>query len=86
MDENSKKYTAFATHNGLYQFRRLPCGLINNPSTFVRCVMNIFRDLLHKNLVTYMDDNLLYTETYEVHIKLLKEVFHRLEKAGLKLN
>jgi hypothetical protein len=32
-----------------------------------------------------MDDILLYTETYEDHIKLLKEVFHRLEKAGLKL-
>jgi hypothetical protein len=85
MDENSKKYTAFATHDGLYQFRRLPFGLINSPSTFVRCVMNIFRDLLYKNLVTYMDDILLYTETYEDHIKLLKEVFHRLERAGLKL-
>jgi hypothetical protein len=85
MDENSKKFTAFATHDGLYQFRRLPYGLINSPSTFVRCVMNIFRDLLYKNLVTYMDDILLYTETYEDHIKLLKEVFHRLEKAGLKL-
>jgi hypothetical protein len=45
MDENSKKYTAFATHDGLYQFRRLPYGLINSPSTFVRCVMNIFRDI-----------------------------------------
>ena len=36
MDPDSVEQTAFVTHNGSYEFRVMPFGLINVPSTFQR--------------------------------------------------
>ncbi|GFW69071.1 hypothetical protein TNCV_2919691 [Trichonephila clavipes] len=34
MDPNSTKYTSFVTHEGQYEFLRVPFGLSNSPSVF----------------------------------------------------
>ncbi|GFX14704.1 retrovirus-related Pol polyprotein from transposon 412 [Trichonephila clavipes] len=36
VNERSRKFTSFVTHNGQYQFRRMPFGLSTCPSTFMR--------------------------------------------------
>lgn len=36
MEDGDKKYTAFTTHKGLFQFKVMPFGLSNSPATFER--------------------------------------------------
>ncbi|GFT24489.1 retrovirus-related Pol polyprotein from transposon 17.6 [Trichonephila clavipes] len=57
MEENSKKFTSFVTHNGQYEFNKVPFGLCNSPSVFQRFINHVFRDLLKEGIVIiYMDD------------------------------
>jgi len=44
IEEGSRKYTSFVTHNGQFQFLPVPFGLSNSPSVFQRHVNAVFRD------------------------------------------
>lgn len=64
VSEESKKYTAFVTHNGLYEFNFTPFGLTNSPATFQRYVNKIFKSLLwEKTILIYIDDILIKSKT-----------------------
>ena len=45
MDDESKPKTAFATHAGLFEFRKMSFGLANAPSTFQRLMHAVLRGL-----------------------------------------
>ncbi|BFZ17096.1 hypothetical protein BsWGS_20136 [Bradybaena similaris] len=81
MSKESRKYTAFATSDGLYHFKALPFGLSNAPSTFVRLMRHIFKG--HKNLLHYYDDILIYSTTFEEHTSSLISVLESLRRNGL---
>lgn len=85
MGKDSIEKTAFRVPWGLYEFNRLPQGLCNSPSTFQRVMELIFADLNLEQLVIYLDDILVYSATFEEHVKRLGEVFNRLIQNGLKL-
>ena len=46
-------------------------------------INDIFRDVLDKGVITYMDDILIYSETIEEHVSLVRRVMERLRKARL---
>ncbi|GFX53575.1 retrovirus-related Pol polyprotein from transposon 17.6 [Trichonephila clavipes] len=63
MDPNSTKYTSFVTHEGQYEFLRVPFGLSNSPSVFQRFIYTVFRKLIRDNiLIVYMDDLLILSQ------------------------
>ena len=82
----SKEKTAFATDGGLYEFNVMPFGLCNAPATFQRFMDATLAGLKWKNLVVYMDDIIIFSSTFEEHLKDLEEVFIRLAKANITLN
>jgi len=56
-DEESRKLTAFVTHNGQYEFTHVPFGISNSPAVFCRYLTATLRDLIQtQTIVVYMDD------------------------------
>ncbi|KAJ8396773.1 hypothetical protein AAFF_G00013720 [Aldrovandia affinis] len=58
--EQDKKFTAFTSPFGLYEYNRLPQGLCNSPATFMRMMMSIFGDQNFLSLLCYLDDVLVF--------------------------
>ena len=85
MDEDSKEKTAFTTFAGLYQFRKMPFGLVNAPATFQRLMEIVLSGLARSVCVVYLDDVLVVGRTMTEHNANLSRVMDRLRKAGLKL-
>ena len=83
-DEDIHK-TAFRTPDGLYEFTRMPFGLVNAPATFQRLMETVFGDLRWKGVLIYLDDVLILGKTAEEALNKLKEVFQRLKEANLSL-
>jgi hypothetical protein len=81
--ECDKPKTAFNTGTGLYEFNVLPFGLTGAPSTFQRTMDFLFMDVGH--VMVYIDDLIIFSPTFEEHLKDLEAVFKRLRQAGLKL-
>ena len=75
--------TAFKSRYGLYEYTVIPFGLSNAPSTFQSMINHVFRDMLDAGVIAYMDDILIYSETIEEHVSLVRQVMERLRKAGL---
>ena len=85
LDEDAKMKSAFCTPNGLYQFKVMPFGLTNAPATFQRLMERILTGLHWQTCLVYIDDIIIFSETFDEHIDHLSEVFARLQSAGLKL-
>jgi hypothetical protein len=73
--------TAFVTPNGAYEFLRLPFGLKNSAASFNRLMRTVLRDV--EGVGCFVDDIIIYSDTWETHIEILKNVFGRLRAAGL---
>ena len=60
------------TRYGLYEYTVMPFGLTNAPSVFQRQINNILSEKIDRGVVVYIDDILIYTETEEEHIELVR--------------
>ena len=85
MEPSSVEKTAFTTYSGLYEFRRMPFGLVNAPATFQRLMEHVLAGLARSRCLVYLDDVLVIGSTWEEHNANLEEVFKRLRRAGLRL-
>ena len=73
--------TAFTTPDGVYEFLRLPFGLKNSAATFNRVMRRVLGKM--QGVGCFVDDIIVFTDTWEEHLKILREVFSRLRAAGL---
>ncbi|KAI4902621.1 hypothetical protein NFI96_007544 [Prochilodus magdalenae] len=85
VEGSSRPKTAFASHCGLFQFKVLPFDLCNSPATFQRLMNTVLAGLVYKCCAVYLDDVVIASPTFNQHLLDLREVFTRLESAGLSL-
>lgn len=84
--EQDRDKTSFITPFGLFRFRRMPFGLKNAPATFQRLINHFKNGIPDVNLVAYLDDILIFSCSFEQHVRDLKLVFNRLNFFNLKAN
>lgn len=75
MKEEDVGKTAFRTHNGYFEFRVMPFGLCNAPSSFQATMNNIFGPYLRKFIIVFFDDILIYSRTFQEHLSHLEQAF-----------
>ena len=85
MAEADQSKTAFTTPLGLFEYTRMPFGLMNAPATFQRLMNTVLGDLNLSEVLIYLDDIIIFSETIDEHISRLQRVFARLREHGLKL-
>ena len=83
--EEDKAKTAFCTPVGIFEFNRMPFGLSNAPATYKRLMQQVFQEELFSEVLVYLDDLLLYSQTVEEHMDQLEKVFGKLRREGLRL-
>lgn len=85
LSPDSKRLCTIVLPWGKYEYQKLPMGLSNSPDIFQEKMSTLFGDLEYVR--TYIDDLLITTmSNWDDHLRHLEIVFHRLEKAGLKIN
>ena len=82
VEEESIPKTAFITPFGKYQFRRMPFGLRNAPSTFQRAMECVLRGC-YRFSAPYIDDIVVFSQDGETHLSDLREVLLALRRNGL---
>ena len=71
--------TAFVTPDGQYEFTRMPFSMVNSGATLG------LRKILEgmPGVGSYIDDIVIYSDSWEDHLRTLKELFGRLSKARI---
>ena len=78
--------TTFKCLYGTFAFRRMPFRLCNTPSTFQRCMMPIFSDMVEKTIEVFMDDFSVLGSSFDDCLEKLRTVLVKCKETNLMLN
>jgi transposase InsO family protein/ribonuclease HI len=85
LEKQSREYTAFTVPGrGRFQWTRTPMGLHGAPSSFARLMDFVMSNL--DGVITYIDDLLVHSSTFDQHLFDLESALKRLRLYNLKLN
>lgn len=86
MTDSAAEKLAFRTHRGLWQFRCMPFGYRNGPSLFQRIMQNVLAPFLWIFALVYIDDIVVFSLTFEDHLKHLDQVFAAIANTNITLS
>ena len=76
-----QEISVFVTPDGLYQYTVMPFGMRNALVTFQRMI-----NLGLEGCAAYIDDVVIYSHSWEQHVRQLHNLFIRLKEANLTVN
>ena len=77
--------TNFCTHQGHYEYRVMPFGLYNMPTTFQATMNEVLKPFICKYVVVFFNDILIYSSSLLEHVQHLEVVFVVLAKVYFHL-
>ena len=83
LDDESRKLVTINTHQGLYQYTRVPFGISSAPALFQKIMDTILQGV--PNTICYLDDILVTGKNETEHLRNLEEVLKRLQQNGLRV-
>ena len=84
LDAFSRPLTSFTVPGrGSFQFARLPMGLHSSPSSLSRVTNHLVKDI--EEAIAYLDDVICHSRDHIRHLAILRLLFSRFRKYGLKL-
>ena len=78
MAPETKEESAFRTTSALYQWNVMPFGLSTAPGTFERLMTLLLKWLQFKICLCYLDDIIVFSNSFTEHLTRLEEVFKEL--------
>ena len=78
--------TTFTCPFDTYAYRRMPFGLCNASTTFQRCMLSMFSDMVERIMEVYMDDITVYGGNFEECLTNLEAILQRCIEKNLVLN
>ncbi|GKD08640.1 reverse transcriptase domain-containing protein [Tanacetum coccineum] len=86
IDPQDQDKTTFTCPYGTFAYRRMPFGLCNASGTFQRCMMAIFHDLIKETMEVFMDNFLVFRDSFSSCLSYLDKMLKRCEDTNLVLN
>lgn len=86
MDQDDKEKTAFTTTRGLFHFNVMAMGLCNGVATFQRLMEYVLFGLNWQTCLIYIDDIIMFADSFESHLSRLSEVLDKIASHGLKVS
>ena len=84
LTERAKELSAFVTPSGLYQYKVMAFGMKNSPATFQRLINSVTSGI--DGCDAYIDDAIIYSDTWEEHLSTIRQFYDRLSDAKLTVN
>jgi hypothetical protein len=84
LSRRAREVSAFATSDGLFQYKVMPFDMRNAPATFQRMINNVIKGLYC--CAAYIDDLIVCSNCFEDHLSHLYDTFDRISKANLTVN
>ncbi|GJS52322.1 reverse transcriptase domain-containing protein [Tanacetum coccineum] len=78
--------TTFTCSYVTFAYKRMPFGLCNAPTTFQRCMMAIFHELIKDSMEVFMDDFFVFGSSFDHCLENLEKMLKRCEETNLVLN
>nr|GEU32278.1 reverse transcriptase domain-containing protein [Tanacetum cinerariifolium] len=78
--------TTFTCQYRTFAYRRMPFGVCYSPGTFQRCMMEISHDMIEKTIEVFMDDFLVFRDSFSSCLSHLDTMLKLCEDTNVVLN
>jgi len=85
LSPDAQEKAAFITRDRVWKWKVLLFGLTSALATFQRLMEQVLSRLHWKTVLIYLDDVIVISPDFQMHVSRLREVFKRRRGAGLKL-
>ncbi|GJW48436.1 reverse transcriptase domain-containing protein [Tanacetum coccineum] len=86
IDPQDQEKTTFTFPYGTFAYRRMPFGLCNATGTFQRCIMAIFHDMIEETMEVFMDDFLVFKDSFSSCLSYLEKMLKWIEVGRAKVD
>ncbi|MBW0562455.1 hypothetical protein O181_102170 [Austropuccinia psidii MF-1] len=87
LTDNAKILLRIIVLCGIFEYLRMPFGIKNAPSYYQRMMNTIFpKELSEGRLIIYIDDIIVFSETWESHLTRIERVLQEIVQVNMKIS